>query len=245
MHLVIDRPDRANAITQEMWMAVPGLMADAAAVRGVRAVVLRSASPKVFAAGADLEEYRANAGNANWGVLSGARVGAALAAVRHCPVPTIAAISGACVGGGLGMAIACDFRVASDTSFFALTPARLGLVYPYVDLVELVDLVGSASARCILLTGERVDVEWAVARGLVTEAVGVDQLDAAVTRLVDAICAVSDFSVRSMKRMIALALGGQRTDSVETDGYTREALAGADHVEGTAAFLERRPARFT
>ena len=165
--LILNRAERANAFTEEMWEGLPALVeqAGAMAADGARVLVVRSAAERAFSAGADLEEYRAHADDAEWGLGNHDRVTRALDAVRDSALPTVAVIAGACVGGGAGLAVACDLRVCSDDSVFAITPARLGLVYPYADTLALVQLIGPSAARRMLLTGARFDAAWAVARG--------------------------------------------------------------------------------
>ena len=171
--LILNRAERANAFTEEMWEGLPALVeqAGAMAADGARVLVVRSAAERAFSAGADLEEYRAHADDAEWGLGNHDRVTRALDAVRDSALPTVAVIAGACVGGGAGLAVACDLRVCSDDSVFAITPARLGLVYPYADTLALVQLIGPAAARRMLLTGARFDAEWALRVGLVDAAV--------------------------------------------------------------------------
>ncbi len=167
--LILNRAERANAFTEEMWDGLPALVeqAGAMAADGARVLVVRSAAERAFSAGADLEEYRAHADDAEWGLGNHDRVTRALDAVRDSALPTVAVIAGACVGGGAGLAVACDLRVCSDDSVFAITPARLGLVYPYADTLALVQLVGPSAARRMLLTGARFDAAWALRVGLV------------------------------------------------------------------------------
>ena len=241
----IDRPDKRNALTQQMWDELTELVRSAAADPSLRALVVRSAEPGVFSAGADINEYRRFAGDAAWGMASQARVAGALGAIRALPVPAVAVIDGACVGGGSGIALACDLRVASERSVFAITPAKLGLVFPHEDIAALVDLVGAATAKRILFTGFRFDARWARDRGFVDEVHPVEELDAAVDGLLAELTQVAPSSVRAMKRIVGLVQQGVRTMTPETERLVEAALRGADHREGVSAFLERRAAVFT
>jgi len=240
----IDQPAKRNALTQKMWDELTVLMLAAGADPAVRALLVRSATPGVFSSGADIGEYREFAGDVDWGMASQGRVSRALGAIRTLSVPSIAVIDGPCVGGGSGIALACDLRIVSERSTFAITPAKLGLVFPHEDTAALVDLVGTAAAKRILLTGFRFDAQWALVRGFVDEVHPADELDAAVAALLAEIAAAAPTSVRAMKRVVELVQQGVRGATPETDELVESALRGADHREGVTAFLERRAAVF-
>lgn len=242
--LVVDRTAKRNAFTQEMWSQVPDLVSRACAAPGVRVLVVRSAQPGVFSAGADIGEYRANAGDVEWGLASRDRVSAALQAIRGAGMPVIAAVDGACIGGGLGIALAADLRLATERSTFALPPARLGLLFPFADLVQLVDVIGPAAARRLLFTGGAVDAPWALRAGLVDEVHPVQAVDDEVEQLCAQICAVAPGSLRGTKEMLRLVADGVRRPTERTEALERAALRGVEHVEGVTAFLQGRPAVF-
>ncbi len=241
--LILDRPDKANALTQAMWDAIPDFVAQAQA-GPARVLVLRSATTKVFSAGADVAEYRANAGSVEWGLANHVRVTRATDALHHCQLATIAAIAGPCAGGGVGLITACDLRIAADDAVLAVPPAKLGLVYPQADTARLIDLVGPAAAKRLLLTAGRVDAAWALRVGLVDEVVAPGALDDTVAGIVAQIAAGAPVSIRAMKRTIDLVLAGQRTENEQTRALLSEALSHPDHEEGTQAFLERRAPNF-
>lgn len=242
-HLVLDRTEKANALTQQMWDALPELVIQAERC-GAVVLVLESATPRVFSAGADVAEYRANAGSIAWGLANHRRVTAATDALHRCRLATIAAIAGPCAGGGVGLITACDLRVAADDAAFAVPPAKLGLIYPQPDTARLIDLIGPAAAKRLLLTAGRVDAAWALRTGLVDEVVPAERLGAAVAELAGQIAAGAPVSIAGMKRTIDLALAGHRTEDDTTRALLTEALQHPDHAEGTAAFLERRAPRF-
>lgn len=245
VRMLLDRADKANALTQQMWDAIPGLVREAETVPGARVLTLESVTDKVFCAGADVAEYRANAGSVEWGLTNHERVTAATDALHSCALLTVAVVAGPCAGGGVGLISACDLRIADDTARFSIPPTRLGLVYPQADTARLVDLVGTSAAKWLLLTADRVDAEWALRRGLVDQVVAAGGLPAAVSDLVDRTVGGAPVSVQAMKRTIDLALAGVRVENDETRALLTGALTHPDHHEGTAAFLERRPPRFT
>jgi enoyl-CoA hydratase/carnithine racemase len=242
--VIIDRPDRRNALTQQMWNALPELIDQAVASPGVRVLVVRSSTPGVFSAGADIGEYRDHIGDVAWGIDNQDRVSRGTRALRECPLPVIAAVDGPAFGAGAGLVVSCDIKVATARSSFAITPAKLGMVYPFPDTAALVDTVGAAAARSILLTGRTFDAAQARTWGLLDEVVADDVLDSAVERWVAMLASNSPTSMRLMKTTIGLAAAGQRDDDQRTLGFVREALEGGDYAEGSSAFIERREPRY-
>lgn len=243
--LTIDRPAKRNAINKAMWAAMPDMMASIDADPRIKVLVVTGRGDAAFCAGADIQEYRAGLGDRIWAEASGQSVSTALEAVRTMNKPTIAAIRGACVGGGVALALACDLRMAEPGASFCIPPARLGLVYPFQDTKTLVDLVGPARAKSLLFTARTLKAGEALRIGVVDELVPAAELVARADELARQIAAVSQFSVRAAKRVISLIQQGLTAESAETSSLSSAALAGKDHAEGVTAFLEKRPARFT
>jgi enoyl-CoA hydratase/carnithine racemase len=165
-------------------------------------------------------------------------------AIMALPKPTIAAISGFCVGGGCGLAMACDFRIADRTAQFGIPAARLGIVYGPIDCRNLIDLVGLSRAKEILFTGRRFDAPEALAIGLV------DRLAADVGRDVAAFAATlaenAPLSIAGNKLILqSLAAGEAGRRAAEIEAASDRALASADYQEGVRAFAEKRRPGFT
>lgn len=239
----IDRPAKRNAFTNVMWDGLESAVAIAEADRDVLVIVVESTSD-TFSGGADLEEVRAAAGDADAGEANRDHVRAAFLALRDATKPTIAAVRGFCVGGGLMVATACDLRVADTTARFGCTPAKIGMIYLYEPTAALVSLVGASEAKRILYTARLFDAAESMRIGLVNELVTPGDFEATVDALVRDVSATSQFSVRSMKQTIALAEGGQRNESPSTLAAFRAALETDDHREGSDAVLNKRAATF-
>ncbi|WP_194743613.1 enoyl-CoA hydratase/isomerase family protein [Thermaurantiacus tibetensis] len=240
--LLLARPDKKNAMDQAMWEALPPLVAEACARPGVRVLLLASSTPGIFCAGADIAEFAGRATDRAWWAANRRAIRAAQQALVGAPLPTVAVIDGDCVGGGCGLALACDLRLASPRSRFGITPARLGLVYPLHDTRLLVDLVGPAQAKRMLYTARLLPAAEAAAIGLVTELA--EDVEAAARALAADICAVSGDSQRWAKATVARILAGVRDDDAESEALFDSARDGPDFAEGVAAFLGKRPARF-
>ena len=193
----------------------------------------------MFCAGADIGELSANASDPAWRARNQLAINTAQHDLAHADKPVIAFIDGDCVGGGCGLALACDIRVATPRARFGITPAKLGLVYPLHDTKLLVDLVGPGQAKRILFTGALLDADEALRIGLI------DLIADSPDALVDSIAANSMHSTRQSKAMIRRILDGQSADDAETLHMFAAAFEGADFSEGVAAFLAKRRPHFT
>lgn len=238
-HLLIDRVDKRNAFNMAMWEALPALLDEAAADPDLRLLVVRSAQAgSAFCAGADIRELLAKKDNADWRRANQRAINRVQYELARHPLPTLAFVEGDCVGGGCGIALACDLRVATPSARFGITPAKLGLVYPLHDVKLLTDLVGPGQAKRILYTGGLLSAEEALRIGLIE--VMADTPDA----LVEQLLAASPHSIRETKRFVRRVLDGQAEDDADTLRIFAEAFTGADFLEGTSAFVEKRKPEF-
>jgi enoyl-CoA hydratase/carnithine racemase len=237
-HLIIDRPDKRNAFNQSMWLALPRLVEEADADETLKLILLRSSTPGMFCAGADIGELLAQKDNADWRSANQAAINDAQYVLTRASKPTIAFVDGDCIGGGCGLALACDIRVATPRSRFGITPAKLGLVYPLHDTKLLVDLVGPGQAKRMLFTGMLLSADEAAKIGLIEE-IADDS-----TTLIESLTNASSHSARGVKGFIRRILDGQVADDVDTLDAFAEAFTLPDFLEGTTAFVEKRKPQF-
>lgn len=238
-HLLIDRADKRNAMTMAMWEALPGLLAEVEQREDLRVLVLRAAGEGAFCAGADIRELLANKDDGDWRAANQRAINRVQHELARFAKPTLAFVDGDCIGGGCGLALACDMRVATVRARFGITPAKLGLVYPLHDVKLLVDLVGPGQAKRMLFSAELLDAAEAHRIGLV-EVLGEDP-DAQVGAVLDA----SPHSIREIKRIVRRVLDGQVDDDAETKAIFAKAFTLPDFAEGTAAFVQKRKPDFT
>jgi enoyl-CoA hydratase/carnithine racemase len=235
----LNRPEKRNAMSIDMWAAVGDAAAELAVDDGVRVLVVRGAGG-AFCAGADIGGLRDRDG------MSYAEVNAAAEErISTFPKPTVAFIDGPCVGGGVQLAMACDLRIATLDSRFGITPARLGILYPTSSLERVVRRIGASAAKSLLFTAELIPASHAERIGLVDEAL--PAADAAAR--LDALCAVlaarSLFTQRASKEMIDAVERHGAVDPELSARWLTELSRSSDYAEGVAAFLERRAPNFT
>ncbi len=242
-HLIIDRPDKRNAFTQEMWELFPELLAEAMADDVVRVLTVNaSKKDSAFCAGADIGEFGAGSTDPKWRAKNQAAIGKVQHELAQAPKPTIAVIDGDCVGGGCGIALACDLRIAGPKARFGITPAKLGLVYPLHDTKLLVDAVGPSQAKRVLFTGQILSAEEALRIGLIT--IFADEPYVEAMALADTMASVSSHSQRMSKAIIKRILDGQADDDADSRALFDSAFESDDFKEGVSAFLDKRKPEF-
>ena len=243
--LILNRPDSHNAIRLGMYAALPGLLGELDQDKDVKAVVVRGAGQKSFASGADISEFREVRANKETARAYNERVAGAEHALEGMTKPTIAMVHGYCIGGGCGLALACDFRFADERARFGITPAKLGLVYSLESTKRLVDLVGPSRTKWILMSGQLVDAERAHQIGLADEVVATDDLEKLTYEFAELLCTRAQFSIRATKQIVNRILSGQTEDDEATTDLRNSSFDTDDYAEGVRAFLEKRPPTFT
>ena len=243
--IILNKPGKRNALSVDMWAAIPELIQRIVAADDVKVVILHGGDAGAFAAGADISEFSTIYSTPEAAAQSGETIAAALNAIEHCPKPVIAAIDGACVGGGMSLAMAADLRVAGEGARFGITPAKLGIVYPAGDTRRLVTAIGAARAKDILFTARIFDVAEANALGLLNRIVPAGAALAGARALGEAVAANSQWSVRAIKEMVAGVEAGWAETWPEAAALFVAGFSSEDFVEGYSSFLEKRPAKFT
>lgn len=238
----IDRLALKNAFNQAMWELLPRLLQQCVDDPEARVIVLQSAAPGAFSAGADISEFSSRASSPEWMAANQAAIRRAQRDLVHVAKPTLALIEGACVGGGCGLAMACDIRVASLAAKFGIPAAKLGLSYSLHDTKLLVDLVGPSQARRLLFSGQLIPAAEAQRIGLI-DLVCDDAAEQAAA-LASAIADASPAAITVIKSVIREILDGQADDDARTRHRFEAAFTSEDFKEGVAAFLEKRPPRF-
>ncbi|MBS0545361.1 MAG: enoyl-CoA hydratase/isomerase family protein [Proteobacteria bacterium] len=238
--VTLDNPAKLNAINAAMWRELRAAMARIAADDGVRCVILRGAGEDAFAAGGDIEEFltvRATVDDALH--YHDELVADALDAIRACAVPTIAAIRGACIGGGLEIAGCCDIRIAGESARFGAPINRLGFsMYPG-EMAGLLALVGPAAVLEILLEGRILGAREALQKGLLTRVVDDEKVFDEVAACAARICAGAPLVARWHKQWVHRLMNGTPLTAQEKRAAF-DFLATDDYREGLEAFLAKR-----
>ncbi|RAX44262.1 enoyl-CoA hydratase/isomerase family protein [Arthrobacter sp. AQ5-06] len=240
----LDNPTQRNALTKTMCVEIQDLMPKLEADPGVDVVVLRGAGD-TFCAGAVIGELSSVLLDRQDDDTSVDHLSRADLAISSITKPTVALVDGTCMGGGWQIASACDFIIASERSAFAITPAKIGIIYPRPGIERLVRLVGHANAKFILLTGQTFTSAQAHALGLVAEAVPVDAFEDRSNSIVSSLRNRSRFSTHSMKRLVNLTDMNHPHIDQEWDDAWAAMSDSPDMGIGIKAFLNGTQPRFT
>ena len=243
--MTFDHPERHNAVTQEMWLAMGDILGDFEADDDVRVVVLKGAGHRAFVSGADISQFGQHRRNAAEVAESNRLTRAARKKLAEFAKPTIAMIHGYCIGGGLAIALMCDLRFAAEGSSFGIPAAKLGVGYAPDGIGLLQSLVGPAYTREIMFTGRRFDGAEALRVGLINRLLPVVELEPYVREYAATIAANAPLTLRAAKLASTELLKDE--DVRDLDAAHRAVTAcfnSEDYQEGRTAFMEKRKPLF-
>ena len=234
-YLTFSNPAKHNALSQAAWLEIPKSI-DRLLQDGARVIIVAGEGSS-FCAGADISEFdtvRKNTETAH--VYEQSNVDA-FAAIRNASVPTIAQIKGYCLGGGFGLAAACDLRLADQTASFAVPAAKLGLGYPVEAMADIVGGVGIQNTKRLLFAAERHPADKIEQMGFLTDLCSAEELSEKVEALVGSIAALAPLTHQATKAAICAAQDGSFETAVK---LSDETFTSEDYAEGRAAFREKR-----
>jgi enoyl-CoA hydratase/carnithine racemase len=243
--ITFNNPEKRNAMSLEMWEGLGKALAELHDDPNVRVVILTGAGGKAFVSGADISQFEKERHNAQASEEYSRRSAAQRALLADYPKPTIACISGFCLGGGMLVAMLCDIRIAADHSQFGIPAAKLGIAYGYDGLRHLVSLVGPSRARLIMYTGMRIDAEEAARIGLVDRILPGAELWDATMDIACTIAGNAPLSIQASRITIAQILKDpDKRDMKAIDAISRACMDSEDFREGRRAFMEKRKPKF-
>lgn len=232
-----------NLVSLDVTKALTGALALIEQDEEVRAVILAGAGDRAFCAGSDVKEFRSLAGRVAEGKLINEN--AMYNRLAQLPLPTIAAIEGDALGGGLELALCCDLRVAASTALLGLPEVRLGVMPGSGGTQRLPRLIGLARAKELILLGEVIDAETALSYGLVNRVATQGHAESVAREIADTLASRGPVAVREAKAVLNTTLDGSLAEGQAHELEASERVfSSEDMLEGAAAFVEKRPPRF-
>jgi len=244
LHVRFNNPEKHNALSVDMWEAVPPLLDEAAKDDGVRMVVFSGEGEKAFVSGADISQFEDMRAAKEAVKKYETMAESALQGIYEFEKPTVACIRGYCIGGGVNVAISCDIRIASSNSVFSIPATRLGLGYRHSAMKNLTDLVGPGYAKDIFFTARRLDAAEALRIGLINRVAEPDKLDDLLAEYTSAITTGAPLTIKAGKRIIRDVLKTEDADMELARKLILDCFESDDYVEGRRAFMEKRKPQF-
>lgn len=237
--ITFNQPEKRNAMSIPMWDGMASALDAFETDPKVRCVVLEGAGGKAFVSGADISQFEKSRSDADAQKEYGRLTGHGRLKLANFPKPVIAKIQGFCLGGGMGIAMSCDIRIASEGSELGIPAARLGIAYGFDMVSHLVGLVGPSNAHLILMSGDRFSAAEALRMGLINKLVPAEELDHAVGKLTAQLAINAPLSLLANKRTVRAVLE-RDPDMAAIDAASAACFDSADYAEGRRAFMEKR-----
>ena len=239
--IIFNNPARHNAVSLEMWQSLPMVLDAYVKDPEVRVIILKGEGEKAFISGADISQFKEKRSSEEASRIYNETGDAAAAALRGCPKPIVAMIRGYCIGGGLGTAINCDIRIASDDARFGVPAAKLGLGYRFSGISRLATLVGPAYTAEIFFTARQFTAQEALQMGLVNRVVPVAELESTVLKLAETLSVNAPLTIAAVKRaLIEFHKDPAERDLALCQKMIDDCFASEDYKEGQTAFMEKR-----
>jgi len=243
--VTFNNPQKRNAMSMEMTQAFGMALEEFIRDPAIRVVILHGAGDKAFVSGADISEFKDKRSTAEATELYNAASNRTGKLLKECPKPTIAMIRGYCMGGGMGTAVACDLRIASDDSRFGVPAAKLGVGYRYERLKQLEELVGPSFTAEIFYTGRQFTAQEALQMGLINRMLPAAELEKYVLDYANTIAGNAPLTIAAVKRsVIEMSKDAEERDIALCNKMVDDCFASADYIEGRDAFVEKRKAVF-
>lgn len=239
--MAFNNPERRNAISLDMWEAIPPVIDHFEKDPKVRVIVLKGAGDKAFISGADISQFEQQRSSPEAVARYDAIAVQATERLQNTTKPTIAMIYGYCIGGGVGVALACDLRLAAKSARFGIPAARLGLGYRWSGMKKLIDIVGPAFAKEIFFTARHFSAEEAAEMGLVNRVLPEAKLASYVHSYSDMIAENAPLTIQAVKGVVhELSKPAGSFDSARCEALVARCFASEDYIEGRRAFMEKR-----
>jgi enoyl-CoA hydratase/carnithine racemase len=239
--LTFNNPARRNAVSIDMWEAIPKALDRFEQDPEVRVIVLKGEGDKAFVSGADVSQYEKQRSSAE-GIQHYEEIAGRVAErLQSCDKVIIAMIRGYCLGAGVNIALCCDLRIAAEDAKLGIPAAKLGLGYRAASLKNLIDTVGPAYAREVLITGRQFSAEEAKTMGLVHRVAPVAELEALTLEYCAMISGNAPLTIRASKRIVReLLKSGAAIDAEACAALVKQCFDSQDYIEGRRAFMEKR-----
>jgi len=244
--VTISNPRRLNAMTLDMWRALPVILADFDANPAIRVIVITGEGNKAFISGADISQFESLRATGDQSMEYSTAVEAALLAPAACSKPVIAAIQGYCIGGGLGLAAGCDLRIAAENASFRMPAARLGIGFPPSSLQTFINIMGAANTMDIFFSARTFSAAEALSLGFVSQVHPLDQMTQAIEHYAQGIASNAPLTIAALKFSVRELLKNPEDRDMQTaQKMTQACYMSADHREGRDALVHKRAPRFS